>query len=179
MFLLKWSEPDRGDRDPVLELAKFLEQPRWEITLESAEVFIPSGLKVERLAPQGALSVAYVTDQGFPRSIELQQVGKGTSTASGISYRFVPEGGRKKWDFVPGQDVSAALGVKSETNQYKLTWYSSRTASYKIDRLTREPRIENLGQPAAAQRATGVTVTWFPKENGLAVPELLPDLLPE
>ena len=175
-LLLGWAEPERSDTDPITDLIGFLKRPRFALEIEAVEIFIPNALRVDRLSPDSAFSATFFTREGIPNSIELKQQGVGTGVDGGVKYRFVPGRAPAKLTLVPGDSISAGLALRSDAGRYKLVWPTARTATFLVERLTREPWIERQQAPAIPQRATGVSVKWIPESGMVRVPELLPEI---
>jgi hypothetical protein len=175
-LFFRWVDLPQLDVDPVADLTEFLQKPRIEAEIDSLELVIPNALRVERLAPDGPLVLAYLTSEGVPTSQEFKLDGPGLAVDQGVKYRFAPKSRPAKFRLRPGDDFSVGLALKSETGGFKLSWPTARTASYPIERLSREPWIVRTGPAGVPQRATGVQLRIVPEQPALRVPELLPEI---
>lgn len=166
-----WAEPGSPPTDPVAELATFLRQERFEVTLKSLEVTIPDDLLDARAVPAGKLVVSHQPLGGEAKEYAFKQQGDGTRDRPVTVFRFTPDGHPGSLSLRPGDDVTAALPLRSGGQDHRLVWAGGRSAAFRWDALSQPPVLEKVGPLPAPVRVPGVKL-----DGGPAVPGLLPDV---
>ncbi len=166
-----WAEPGSTPVDPVAELAAFLKQQRFDVTLKSLDLTIPDDLLDARAVPAGKLVVRVHPPGGEAKEFAFKPVGDGTRDRPVTVFRFTPDGHPGTLSLRPGDDVTATLPLRSGGQDYRLVWSGGRSASFRWDALNQPPVLEKVGPLPAPVRVPGVKL-----DGGPAVPGLLPDV---
>lgn len=147
---------DPAAPNPVPELRAFLAVKEFPLDLKGFAVAIPAELRVPPLAPAGPLTLTITPRSGEAVVVTFRQAGEGTPQGPATVYRFTPD---KAGPLVyrPGDGLRAELPVRSGDQRFTLVWAEGGTATYQLDRLTREPKLVREGSPP--EPATGVTLT--------------------
>ena len=175
-LLQSWSDPSRGEADPVAELTAFLKADQFPIPLSAVEIYLPNSLRVQVLTPDGGLQLSVGPPDAPIRRVTLQASADVRTDANGSTYRFVPAIPLTPLDYRPGDGFAAELPLKSGRAEFVLRWPRQRTATYAIEKLLLDPDLEGVKPAEKPQRASGIRVKILPEEAGGFVPELLPAL---
>ena len=170
-LLLSWSDPTRGEADPVAELTEFLKADQFTMPISAVEVSVPNSLRVQVLTPDGGLQLT-----SGSRTLTLKLSDEVKSDANGSTYRFVPAIPLTPLEYRPGESFTAELPLKAGTSKYLLRWTRSRTATFAFEKLFLDPDLERLQPAEKPQRTTGIRVKILPEKPGGIIPELLPTL---
>lgn len=173
-LLQSWSDPSRGEADPVAELTAFLKAEKFSFPISAVEIYLPNSLRVQVLAPDGAWQLAVTPPEGQTRTLTLKASAEVKTDANGATYRFVPAIPLTPLEYRPGDGFTAELPLKSRSAKYILKWTRSRTNAFAIEKLLLDPDLEGIQPEEKPQRATGVRVKLIPEKPGGIVPELLP-----
>lgn len=170
-LLLSWSDPTRGEADPVAELTEFLKADQFTLPISAVEVSVPNSLRVQIFTPDGVLLLT-----SGSRTLRLKLSDEVKSDANGSTYRFVPAIPLTPLEYRPGESFTAELPLKAGTSKYVLRWTRSRTTTFAVEKLFLDPDLERLQPAEKPQRTTGIRVKILPEKPGGLIPELLPTL---
>ena len=159
--------------NPVLELAAFLRTPSFEFNLRGFDLVIPVDLALEKLTPNGPLTVT-TTRRGEPGIAKrFNLVDDGVRSGSTTAYRLAIEGDGKL-TYLPGDGMRAEMPVRSGTQEFKIIWEPQGTRTYQFDLFDREPRlVKNAG---SSEPAVGVKLTPSKESILPRIPALFPEL---
>jgi hypothetical protein len=172
-LLARLSEPRAPD--PVSDLAAFLRSDRFDLDVKGFELTIPEDLRgAQKVIPDGPLKITLTSSGTAPlvREFTRRPTDAGSRRDAVWVYHFTPTTDGKTV-YRPGDGLTAELPVRVGGQPLRLVWEVGGTATFQIDRLTREPRLVRSG--SSPERAEGVRLT--PTE-GSVVPRI-PVLLPE
>jgi len=163
-----------GAPNPVAELATFLRQDNFTISLQGLDLYLPPDLGLGRVTPAGPFTLT-VTPRGGGAAVTrtLKQAGPGIREGSGTIYRFTAEGDAKL-TYRPGDGFSASLPVKAGTQESKLIWESTASHVYQFDKLTHDPRL--VKPNGTSEPGAGVRLTPTPSSTIPRLPGLFPDV---
>ncbi len=173
-LLLSWSDPGRGEADPVVELTEFLKRDKFAFPISAVEVYLPNSLRVQVLSPDGGLQLTVTPSSGEARTLLLKPSAEVKSDANGSTYRFLPAIPLTPLEYKPGDGFTAELPLKAGASKYILRWSRARTSTFAFEKLLLDPDLERLQPAEKPQRATGVRVKILPEPPGAIIPELLP-----
>lgn len=166
-LLVRWSDPDRPDEDPVKHLAAFVAKTEFAWQVSRITVRVPSTLVVNALKRAGDLTVR--VGSGDKARTYTFTPGGSQAEPNATTFEFTPAGdGPLK--YTRGEKFTAAVTLTdTKGGAVPLEWgdAEARTSAFRFEALLREPR-----------QAAGVrtTVTVRSGSDEFRVPLLLPEV---
>jgi hypothetical protein len=171
-LLVRLDDPDA--KDPVTDLAEFLGKRELALDVHTLELEVPerlgywprpgAALRVYHRAGKRNLTAVF-SPSGKPVSDPRRRV-------TTYTYRRLRE---RKITYHPGDDLWAVLLL---TGSRALTWASSRSELYQLERLRRPPRLQKASDEylQSGTLQPSVRLTIHPDSGVPRVPDLMPDV---
>ena len=148
--------------------------PAVELDIREIKLRIPDNLGDGLIRPAGDLTITHRHgEKGELVRLVLKVRADPLREKQTVIYTFAASASAKI-SFHPGDEFFADLAVRQGDREMKFTWSSTRTASYKFERLAREPRLHEPAQKSVEGIvAEGVTAT-VSEGKFPSVPPLIP-----
>jgi len=177
-YMQRWANITEADVDPVTELARFLQDQRFTISVDSLELSLPDDLLDRGGQPSGPLILTWKSrDAQKPREFRFLAEGMPRLERPVTRLRFVAESKPVRMEYHPGDQLSLALPLRAGGQEYRLLWNQPRSEQYQFDVLRQPARLERLGPfPLPPEPAAGVILAPSPEAGWPRVPALFPNL---
>jgi hypothetical protein len=157
--------------DPVTELARFLSADRFTVEPRALVLTIPDRAEIEPNANE-PLTITR-TRNGQDSTFRYKLADKAKADKQGTAYRYEPAtADDRAFEYVPGDRIQ--IQVPLSGGKERLSWATSRTSRYSIERLWNPPRAEEVENKQKWRPVKGVTLRPEPEDSVPQVPDLVP-----
>jgi hypothetical protein len=172
-LLLRLSDPDRRDYEPVADLRAFLDRDQFPLSLKRLTLEITDNLK---LRPDGDLIIYHKPTGEKQYATIAFTPDKGDAERGVTIYSLRPKGGSTIL-YKPGEELFVKLPVLDSANREKmLTWTISRSLVFQFERIIREPRLHRRNEDnLKGDLETDIHLAVPPGQGSIPT---LPDLVP-